>query len=264
MKKISIQKKRLFNTYGSNFSKMDLFITSLVLLVVVGVTCYVHKLNIFYTSIVMITALICEPIILKSYFNYKNERNKFEEYCIYFEYMKMYYKTYHKISVALELTLPTFKSNSNIGILIKKALEEIKNTGNYEKALSYIDKEFHNTYLERLHTLLILGEKQGGKGVYDNLDKINYLSWKEDISAFQKRKKSSRYMLYGFLVICLGISIYGVYLFNFNVQTTSMFDLLTLNSTYQLYTLIELECILIAFIYCYCELVNKKWIRSDE
>lgn len=264
MKKFSLSKKQLYNTYGNDFSKMDLFITSLGLLLVIGITCYVHRLNVLYSSIVIVTGLICEPIILTSYFKYTNEKNRFEDYCMYFEYMKMYYKTYHKISIALEMTLDTFKEKSKMKELILNALEEIKTTGNYEKALSYIDKEYHNTYLERLHTLMILGEKQGGQSVYENLDKINYLSWKEDITIFQKRKKANRYLLYFFLFICLCMSVYTVYIFDFNIETTSMIEMLTINAKYQLYTLIELECILIVFIYAYCELVNKKWIRSDE
>lgn len=260
MKKISFARKKLFNTYNNDFKKIDLIVTGIMFGVAIIMMCYLHGLNVYYSFIVMGTGIICLPIIFSSYFKYQYEKRHFEEYCIYFENMRMFFKVYKKVVTALEETLKMLKPKSQMAKLIEKAIDEINNTGDYEKALGFIGQKYHNTYLDRLHSLLVTGEIQGGESVYLNLDNINYQEWKEAMNLFQKKKKKTRYLFYLMAVISLGISLYGVYVINIDGLQLSLFK----NATYQLYTFIELELLLILFIYVYCTLVNKRWIRGDE
>lgn len=260
MKKYSVKKKELFNGYGYDYSRKDLVVTGIMVLLAVAFVCYIHKLQSTYFLLVMATVGIMFPVMVSAYFKYKSEKTKFDEYCIYFENMKLYFKTYKKLIIALEETQKLFSEKSAMKECIGKAIEEVKATGDYQKALGYIDERYHNSYLMRLHNLLITGEKQGSDAVYYNLDLINYEEWKEDIKQFQSRKKSSKYMFYFLSLLSLGISIYTAYVFTMDDTMAQIVSSLE----YQLYTFFELEVLLMMFIYVYIELVNKKWIRSDE
>lgn len=258
-KRMSLQKKGLnINTYGYTYSKGDFFGSIVVLLVLAALVSYLHKLQPMYMAIVMITVCCLLPLFITSYFKYKHEKLKFEEYCQYFEYMKLYFKTYKKIKIALENVLVLFEPTSNMYKCIQKAIQEINTTGDYKRALSCIDKEYHNSYLERLHNLFIVGEQQGSDSVYENLDLINYNQWKDDIASHQNSKKYYRYILYFITVICLGISLFMVFILEGSL------DQIFTDPKYQMYTLIEIELIFLLFSGVYVSLVNKKWIRSDD
>lgn len=243
-----------------SYNKWDMILTAIVFMIATTTVCYAQKLTMVYTVAVILTALIMVPFIVQAYFRYKNEKKKFEEYCLYFESVKMYFKVYKKLITALQETYKLFDSESNMAKCIKRAISEIEETGDYATALSYIDNEYHNTYLERLHDLLINGEKQGGDNVYYNLDKINYQQFKNDMNMFQKKKKTCRYMFYLMAVLSLGISLYSVVIYNDDSIANAIIN----NPQYQLYTFIELEIMLMIFIYIYISLTNKPWIRSDE
>lgn len=207
---------------------------------------------------VLITIGIAVPIMVTSYFMQKNEKNRFEEYCKYFEYMKIYFKTYKKIKLALEEVIVLFDEKSHMRKCLQKAIDEINTSGDYVKALDYIDKDYHTSYLERFHALLVTGERHGSDTVYENLDLINYDAWKSDIQIHQNKKRAFRYMLYGMTIFSLFLSYYGIDMFS------DSFEDLYLNPDYQFYTFLDIEGMLILFIGIYVSLVNKKWIRSDD
>lgn len=259
MRQFAFKKKHLsIQTYGYNYTRNDLLLTLAVYVSMVVCICYLHRLQFLYTMIVLATMCFMLPIFLSSYFFYKHEKLRFEEYCKYFEYMKIYFKTYKKIKTALENIITLFPEKSHMYSCIKEAIDEIALTGNYEKALTMIEKDYYNSYLARFHNLLITGEMHGSDSVYENLDLINYEHWKEDIKMHQNRKKTFRYMLYGMTIFSVGLSYYGVNMFADSLM--NLFD----NSDYQLYTFLNIEGILGLFMCVYISFVNKKWIRSDD
>lgn len=259
MKKTALRKKGFnVNTYGYNFSKADFSITLLAFVLGTWLICYLHHLEASYTIVVMLTMVLLLPFMISSYFRYKHEKQHFEEYCTYFEYAKIYYKSRKKIKLMLENIVDLFDKKSNMRKCIEKAIDEINLTGDYAKALSYIDKDYHTSHLERFHNLLITGEEHGADSVYDNLDLIMFDDWKEDIQAFQNRKKIFRYIMYGMVLFGIGLSIYGANIF-FNDMAETIDG-----AKLQLYTFVDIECMLVFFVYLYMSLVNKKWVRSDE
>lgn len=260
MKKFSFTKGKLRQGFANNFSKKDLFFTTVLFIVSGALMCYIHKLEILYSIIVVICMVICVPFILASYLTFKSEKKRFNEYCLYFENMKIYYKIHHKINTSLELTLETFDKKSKMYSLINKALEELSKSGDYEKALALIEKNYSNSYLTRFHSLLIVGEKQGIDSVFQNLDRINYHGWKNGVNTLQRKKKSARYIFYIIAILCIVISSYSVIIYNGDEILNSLF----INANYQLYTFIELELLILSFVYIYCSIVNKKWIKEDE
>lgn len=256
---MAFKKKRLqINTYGYDYTKQDLFFTLVIFCGSAMGICFLHKLNPFYTLIVMITLAALLPLLISSFFLYKQEKTRFEEYCQYFEYMKIYFKTYKKIKLALEHVQALFPERSHMRACVEAAIIEIRESGDYAKALQDIEKDYRNSYLERFHQLLITGEKHGSDSVYENLDLINYEAWKEDIRMHQNRKKSFRYMLYGMTIFSLCLSYYGVTMFAEAIPS------IYTDPQYQFYTFLDVEGILLLFMLIYISFVNKKWIRSDD
>lgn len=261
MKKYNVTKKKLLNTYNATYTTMDLLCTLLVYCFAIALVCYLQKLNMLYSILLIVSALCILPLMISAFFKYKHEKKRFEAYCLYFESVKLFFKTHGKIIIALEETYKLFDKNSDMGGCIAEAILEIKTTGDYKKALSHIEENYHNTYIERFHNLLITGEKQGANSVFYNLDAINYPSWKKDIMLYQKKKKTVLYMFYLMAGLSIGISIYSIVMYTSDIK---MMHTIVSNSMYQLYTFLELEIMLLLFIYVYIGLVNKKWIRSDE
>lgn len=250
----------MFETYGPSYTKTDLCFTILVILILTATVCSMQKLNIFYMVIVLLSVLLCFPAVIAAYFKYKKEKNRFEEYCLYFENMKLYFKVYGKLITALKETYKTVSNTSLMATCIQQAMDEIESSGDYAKALAWIEQRYHNTYLDRLHSLLITGEKQGGDSVYYNIDAIRYDEWKASMNVFQKKKKSVKYMFYLMALLSVAISVYSVMVY----QDEELMHALVTNRAYQLYTFLELESLLILFFYIYISLANKTWVRSDE
>ena len=247
-------------TYEYTYSKKDFCITIFLTGIVMITVCYLQNLNMLYTSVVLGSLLLFLPKIISSYFFYLHEQRRFEEYCQYFESVRMYFKVYGKLTIALKETRKMFSEQSKMASCIEKAYIYINETGQVEEGLQYIENEYENTYLKRLHALLITGEQQGGDSVYYNLDLIDYENWKQEMVIFQKKKKSARYMFYLMTVLSFGISMYSVFAY----QDPELQSIMTANHQYQLFTFIEIEVMMLIFFVVYISLVNKKWLRSDE
>lgn len=257
-KQLALRKKGLMiETYGYAFNKKDLYVILFVLSVVMLIIGYLHKLSSVFITLTVITVVFAIPILISAYFKYKYERKRFEEYCRYFEYMKVYYKTYKKVSTALKKTREQFESNSMMYKCITLAIDEIDNSGDIKKALDYIYDKYGNSYLDRLHECLRIGEKHGADNVYDNIDMINYDKWKERVKLMQKNKGTLRVILLITFVICMGISAFFVHIL---MGINANLDLL---NVYQIYTFIELELIYFISVFMFVGLTNKAWIRRD-
>lgn len=258
-KKLSFRKNKFgINTYGYGYSTKDLLLTGFIFICGMIWICFLHKMTPIYMSVVLITMLIAIPIMITSFFFYKREKQRFEDFCKYYEYMKLYYKSKRKIKLALEETSAVFDDKSNMKKCIESALHEINTTGDYKKALDYIDAEYHTSYLDRFHHLLIIGEQHGSETVIAGINGIYYETWKEDIKMYQKKKDGMRKALYGFTALAYLGSYFTIWLFAGNY-----FNLAS-NATFQLYTFLDVEGILLVAIYVYVNIVNKKWIRSDD
>lgn len=258
-KDLAMSRKRLsYSTYGYDFTIKDLIGTIIFLCIATYAVCIINKLNTYYSMICGISVGCSVPFLVTSYFKYKYESTKFEEYCMYFDYMKIHFKTKGKVNIALENTRNLFDEKSHMYSCISDALKIIEESGDYKKALNCIDKDYHNSYLERFHNLLITGEEHGSNTVYENLDTINFNVWKEDIKVYQKEKKLYKAFLIFFFCLSMALVIYGTDLGN------KVLEDFYLEPDYQSNTFMALETIIMSFIFIYIALTNKKWIRSDE
>ena len=108
MKTYSFTKKPLIETYGCAYSKRDLLLTIGGACLCVGAICYMQRLQLLYTCVVIATLMLLLPAVISSYFIYQSEKKRFEEYCHYFEGMRMYFKVYGKLNTALKETCNLF------------------------------------------------------------------------------------------------------------------------------------------------------------
>ena len=260
MKNSKFKKMTSVKTYGYTYSKKDFCLTIFSTIMAMITICYFQKLNILYTGIVLGSLIVLLPGVISAYFFYLHEQRRFEEYCQYFESVRMYFKVYGKLTSALKETRKMFPEHSKMAACIEKASICINETGQLEKGLQYIENQYENTYLKRLHALLVTGEQQGGDSVYYNLDLIDYENWKQEKMVFQKKKKSARYMFYLMTVLSFGISMYSVFAY----QDPELQAIMIKNNQYQFFTFIEIEIMMVIFFVVYVSLVNKKWLRSDE
>ena len=102
MKTYSFTKKPLIETYGCAYSKRDLLLTIGGACLCVGAICYMQRLQLLYTCVVIATLMLLLPAVISSYFIYQSEKKRFEEYCHYFEGMRMYFKVFGKLNTALK------------------------------------------------------------------------------------------------------------------------------------------------------------------
>ena len=84
MKKYSTKKKSkllFLDTHGYDFSRTDLILSMTGIIFLIATVCILHKLNAVYSGIIIISMLIALPVLISSYFMYKAEKKRFDEYC---------------------------------------------------------------------------------------------------------------------------------------------------------------------------------------
>lgn len=259
MKRCKLGKRRWVSTYGCTYSKADMMMTIGMLFLLIGIVCYLQNLQWFYIAMVWISLWIMLPFVISSYFMYNSEKRRFEEYCLYFESMRMYFKVYGKLNTALKLTHKLFDDTSSMAMCLEQAIMQIEESADYALGLACIEKEYENPYLKRLHALLITGEKQGGDSVYYNLDLIEFESWKNSVVLFQKKKRTAKHMFFLMTILSFGISVYSIAAY----QDAELQRRIVGNLQYQLFTFVEIEALMMLFLIVYMSLMNKKWLRRD-
>ncbi|MFQ7538852.1 MAG: hypothetical protein ACLRL6_16645 [Clostridium sp.] len=75
MKTYSFTKKPLIETYGCAYSKRDLLLTIGGACLCVWAICYMQRLQLLYTCVVIATLMLLLPAVISSYFIYQSEKN---------------------------------------------------------------------------------------------------------------------------------------------------------------------------------------------
>ena len=227
-------------------------------LVLSGVS-LMHKLGWQFALLLIGTIVLLLPYIIYAQFSYTYEFQRFNDYCLYLKQMIIQYKTHKKIKSALIQTSETFKENpSKMYGCIQKAIEEIEDGESFEVALSYIEKQYCNSYILKLHSYMILGEQIGGDNVYEALNNVDFEGWQSDVIRFQKQKNNVKKTNIYFTLLSVGISLFCLYMFPQDL----MKNIFTMTS-FQLMTFLYFEMLMIAYTVVTCGL-NGKWISRKE
>ena len=141
---------------------------------------------------------------------------------------------------------------------ITRAITAIDEGKSFRIALDEIEKDFYNSYVNQLHSYLILGEQEGGEIVYESLTHIDFQEWQTDTYSFQiqKEKLKKQNGIFAAMAICMT-------LFVFHFFPAEIMDPLLAQQAYQIYTFIYFEVILLSFI-CVRAFMTGKWIKADE
>lgn len=198
------------------------------------------------------------PFMIYSQYSFMNESQRFQELCTYLKQMIVNFKTHKKIYTSLKETRNVFDENSPMYECITNAMRKIERGEPFDVALEEIEKKYYNSYVNQLHSYLILGEKEGGESVYESLSHIDFQEWQTDTYSFQTQKAKIKKQNGLFAALSLSMT-----LFLFNFLPADMMNKLYVNSEYQMYTLIYFEIILMAYIFT-TAFMNGKWIKSNE
>lgn len=253
--------KALFKTiegFGYHYSAIDFFKSMALYSVVIAVLAYLHHLQFMWIAMLVLTIVALFPFMVMSQYNFLNEQNRFQQLCIYLKQMIINFKTHKKIYVALRETRNAFQESDQMYKDITAALAAIDKGESFRDALKMIEKDFYNSYVNQLHSYLVLGEEEGGDIVYDSLSHIDFQEWQTDTYSFQMQKDKNKKQS----IIFSGMTL-AMTLFVFKFFPDAIMNPLLALQEYQIYTFIYFEVILISFIFIRAFMTGK-WIRPDE
>lgn len=253
--------KELFQTiegYGYKYSGVDFFKSIITYIIVISFLAYLHHLQLVWILLLIATVIVMFPFMVHSQYYYLYEQRRFQDLCIYLKQMIVNFKTHQKIYLALKETRNAFPENSEMYKTITKAMKCIDDGRTFREAFDIIEGKYFNSYVNQLHSYLILGEQEGGENVYDSLSHIDFQEWQTDTYSYQisKEKIKKQNGLYAVGSLCMT-------LFIFQYFPSNVMDPLLALQEFQIYTFIYFEIILISFIVVKAFLTGK-WIKEDE
>ena len=163
-----------------------------------------------------------------------------------------------KIYLALKETRNAFSEDSEMYKTITKAMQCIDDGKSFRETFDVIEEKYFNSYVNQLHSYLILGEQEGGDIVYESLSHIDFQEWQTDTYSFQiaKDKLKKQNGIFAAMALCMT-------LFIFHFFPSDIMDPLLALQEFQIYTFIYFEIVLVAFIVVKAFLTGK-WIKEDE
>ena len=250
---------------GYSYSLLLFFKSFLIFSVVIIGLGYFHKMKFPYVFMLIIFYFMLLPFSVYSQYKYLYEQKRFQELCTYMKQMKINFKTYKKILVALKETEANFKRGDRIYPYIHQAIEAIENGTDYRTALDIIEKPFKNSFITKLHAYMILGETEGGDAVFQALDNIDYDQWRTDTFIFQTQKYKYQNQNGFYTIFGLAISLFVVAVIFQRILTdagTVMYFIFD-DLTFQLETFIYILIDMVSYVMIKT-MITSKWVREDE
>lgn len=251
---------------GYSYNMLSLLKTVLFFGFIIFFFAYLHKLKLIYIISLILSLLLLIPFSIYFQYKYLYEQKRFNQLKTYLKFMRLNFKQYQKIIIALKETRENFSEDEEIYNFITKAINEIENGNDFRSALDIIEIPFKNSYITKLHAYMILAETEGGKSAFDALDTIDFETWESDTYIFQTQKfkfqgQNSIYTLLG-----LAISLSIVFIFSNMMKdpsTRDVFGLIFEELTFQLVTFFYILIDLVSFIMIKT-MITSKWVREDE
>lgn len=253
--------KELFQTiegYGYKYSGIDFIKSVGMYTIIIAYLAHLHHLKFIWISLLIITVVVMFPFMVHSQYYYLHEQRRFQELCTYLKQMIVNFKTHQKIYLALKETRNAFSEDSEMYKTITKAMQCIDDGKSFREAFDVIEEKYFNSYVNQLHSYLILGEQEGGNIVYESLSHIDFQEWQTDTYSFQiaKDKLKKQNGIFAAMALCMT-------LFIFHFFPSDIMDPLLALQEFQIYTFIYFEIVLVAFIVVKAFLTGK-WIKEDE
>lgn len=247
------------NQYGYKYSFVDFFKSFILFAVPIFILAYLHHLHPIYNVILVATFFIMLPFVILSQYYLMNEQRRFQSLCGYLKLMIINFKQYKKVLRALKETREMLPNkDKHMLTCIDKAIQAIEDGHDIETAFYYIEKDYYNSYVKKLHSYLILGEHEGGDIIYEALNNVDFEEWQTDTYVFEMNKENTKKNSGLFTALSLGMSLFVIQ----NIPNELIGTAYT-NSSYQMMTFLYFEIILIAYVSIRAFLTSP-WIRRDE
>ena len=252
---------------GYNYSMLNLLKTIFFFSFIIIVCSYFHKLNVVYIIVLITAFLFMVPFSVYFQYKYLYEQKRFNQLKTYLKFMRLNFKQYQKIIIALRETKENFtEGEDEIYDLIEKAINYIETGHDFRSSLDIIEGPFKNSYITKLHSYIILAETEGGQSALEALDTIDFENWESDTYIFQTQKYKYQNQNSLYTLIGLGISLATIYIFNKIVAdpaTVEIFGNIFLTSKFQLATFIYILTDLMSYV-AVKSMITGKWVKEDE
>lgn len=252
---------------GYNYSMLNLLKTIFFFSFIIIVCSYFHRLNVVYIIVLITAFLFMVPFSVYFQYKYLYEQKRFNQLKTYLKFMRLNFKQYQKIIIALRETKENFtEGEDEIYDLIEKAINYIETGHDFRSALDIIEGPFKNSYITKLHSYIILAETEGGQSALEALDTIDFENWESDTYIFQTQKYKYQNQNSLYTLIGLGISLATIYIFSKIVDdpaTVEIFGNIFLTSKFQLATFIYILADLMSYV-AVKSMITGKWVKEDE
>lgn len=178
--------------YGYHYHFKSYILSMLLFLIAVWIVGYFYLLNPLCMGILVITGFVVFPFIVKSQFYHMYNNQRFENLMNYMEKMIIFFKQDPKILSCLEKSRDyvdtTTKEKIDVAILI---LKEDMSVDRYDKALGFIEDEYHSARLVSLHRFMKTVEEKSSRDYRVSLNHLDYdlKSWVNRIYQYQTELK---------------------------------------------------------------------------
>lgn len=251
---------------GYQYSMLSLFKTLIIFGAFIIILGYFHKLQVYYIVILVMILLGLMPFSIYYQYKYLYEQKRFNQLKTYLKFMRLNFKQYKKIIVALENTMDNFDEEDEMYYLIQQAVASIRKGNDYKTALDIIEIPFKNSYITKLHAYIILAETEGGESAYDALDTIGFEAWESDTYIYQTQKFKYQNQNQFYTLLGLGISLAVIFIFQSllsDPSTAEIFGDLFGSTMFQIITFFYIAVDVFVFVMIK-SLITGKWVRSDE
>lgn len=251
---------------GYSYSMLSLFKSLIFFSFIIILLGYFHKLKFYYIILLILIAIGLLPFSIYYQYKYLYEQKRFNELKTYLKFMRLNFKQYKKIIIALEDTLDNFNEDNEMYYLIQKAIQMIKEGKDFRSSLNVIEKPFKNSYITKLHAYMILAEDEGGESAYEALDTIDFEAWESDTYIYQTQKYKYQNQNQFYTLLGLGISLAVIFVFDSMMadpSTASLFGGIYEELSFQLVTFIYIAIDTISFVMIK-SMITGKWVREDE
>ena len=199
--------------YGYVYSFKNMLIQYFVAVLLSILAGYLFKLSIGGYAVLIITAVLVTPGLVRSSYKNAYEQRRFSDVNKYVEKILYYFKSSGKILDSLDNALQIF-SDGEMHDCISKAIEYIVSSDEIydveENALKIIDKAFPCEKVKNAHKFMLMVEKNGGEydlGIEMLLQEKN--NWVNRIIALQRDRAVVKIEIIGSIImtvaLCLGI-----------------------------------------------------------
>ena len=250
-------------SYGYKYSFKNFVLTSLALLLIIGIIAFYIRLQTLYIIVLMLTVLLVAPFLIRSQFKQMYELKRFDMVTTYLDNMMPIFKRNPIISSAWNEVIDLLDGDIKDAVIKARNLV-MNNTDNHEvlkAAFHIIESRFPNTRIHSMHQMMYTIELQNTRTYLLSVDNmwVDIQSWIKRVSLFQKDLKDRKTKLIILSVLtmfcnCIFVSMY---------TSNEVFSSFTDNAVYQVSSTLFMVSLILTISIFQIKL-NGEWLLDDK